>query len=94
MKKLNNFTFGVTITLSILLCCKCFQYAAGERPTQNIIGGEVFTLALPLLIIKWKMWTVEQEKKKQQKKLRQLMQTTAEQATLLNHLLEEKENTQ
>ena len=63
MKKLNNFTFGVTITLSILLCCKCFQYAAGERPTQNIIGGEVFTLALPLLIIKWKMWTAEQEQK-------------------------------
>ena len=93
MKKLNNFTFGVTITLSILLCCKCFQYAAGEHTADNVIGGEVFTLALPVLKIKWKMWTVEQEKKNQKKRLNRLRQTTEEQARLINHLLAEKENT-
>lgn len=72
MKKLNDFWFGVLLVLSILFVVWCFQYANAERIAENKVGGEVFTIALPLLITKWKLWTVEQEKKANQLRIKQL----------------------
>jgi hypothetical protein len=52
MKKLNNFWFGAMLTLSIVFVVWCFGYADEVRGF-NSTGTEVFTLALPLLIV-WK----------------------------------------
>ena len=52
MKKLNNFWFGVILTLSILFVMWCFDYADNFRG-YNSTGGEVFMIALPLWIV-WK----------------------------------------
>lgn len=57
----NNFLFGVIITLSILMCCKCFQYAANHRAVDNAVGGEVFTIVLPVALIHQKLKSVEQK---------------------------------
>lgn len=76
--KLNDFGFGVLVTVSIFICCLCFSFATSDRNADIAIGGEIFTIALPLLIIRWKMWTVEQEKKQQQKRIAQLQQLLKE----------------
>ena len=72
MKKLNDFWFGVLLTLSIFVVAYSFKYADAQRMTNSEIGGEVFTIALPLLIAKWKLWTVEQGKKANRMKIKQL----------------------
>lgn len=65
MKKIkcNNFLFGVLFTISIILVAKSFQYATAFRVGQGIsgdsIGGEVFTIALPLLLV-WQKLKAEQ----------------------------------
>jgi hypothetical protein len=70
MKRLNNFWFGVLLVLSVLIVIWAFDYARDVRG-YGAIGGEVFTIALPLLIVRWKLWTVEQEYKE---RLQQLIQ--------------------
>ena len=50
MKKTNDFWFGFVLTLSILFCVFCFEYADNFRG-YNSIGGEVFMIALPLTIV-------------------------------------------
>lgn len=64
MKKLNNFWFGVSLTLAILFVVLCFEYADNMR-NYNALGSEVFTIALPLMIVKNKLNT--SGRKKQQK---------------------------
>lgn len=66
MKRLNDFWFGVLLSISILLTCYCFVIAKEQRESIKV-GGEVFMIALPLLIVKWKMHTAEQEKIKKEK---------------------------
>ena len=52
MKKLDNFWFGIILILSISAVIWCFSYADNCRG-YNSIGGEVFTIALPILVV-WK----------------------------------------
>lgn len=72
LKFLNDFWFGVLLVFAIMAVLYCFQYASAERIVENKVGGEVFTLALPLLIAKWKLWTVEQGKKANRMRIKQL----------------------
>ena len=60
MKNLNNFWFGVILTLSILAVIWCFDYADNWRG-YNSTGGEVFMIALPLYIVWKKLTTMGQE---------------------------------
>ena len=83
MKKLDDFTFGVLLTLGLVICFMCFRYAQMNREMQGAIGGEVFVFALPLMITKWKMWTTEQEKKKEKLKSHQLKKKLQELTNLL-----------
>ena len=71
MKK--GFWFGVALTLSILAVVWCFEYADATRG-YDAIGGEVFTLALPLILVWKKMSTMGQkiEKLEQQNKLKKM----------------------
>lgn len=50
MKKTSYFWFGVWLTASIALTIWCFEYADATRG-YNSIGGEVFMIALPLMIV-------------------------------------------
>lgn len=68
MVKLNNFWFGFLLALSISVSVFLFILADNLREIPAT-GGEVFTIALPFLILKWRMWTIEQGKKKRQKSL-------------------------
>lgn len=61
MKKTGGFWFGVALTLSILFCIWCFEYADSFRG-YNSTGGEVFMLALPLMIVQNKLKMVGQNK--------------------------------
>lgn len=61
--KLNRFLFGFLLGLTPLIIQKAFMLADLERGF-NATGGEVFTIALPLLIVQWRLWTVEQNRKK------------------------------
>lgn len=60
MKNLNNFWFGVILTLSILAVIWCFDYADNWRG-YNSTGGEVFMIALPLYIVWKKLTTMGQQ---------------------------------
>lgn len=71
MKKLNDFWFGVLFCASICLVCYCFIIANAQRESVTV-GGEVFTIALPLLVAKWKLHTVEQEKSQCRKTIHRL----------------------
>lgn len=71
MKK--GFLFGVILTLSILAVVWCFEYADATRG-YNAIGGEVFTIALPLWIV-WKKISAmgrQMEKLKRQNNMKRL----------------------
>lgn len=59
MKKLNDFWFGFLLALSIVAVVWCFEYADSFRG-YNSTGGEVFMMALPMLITQWKLKSVEQ----------------------------------
>lgn len=93
MQKNKNFMFWVLIIASILLCCKCFQTAVGGHNTPNVIGGEIFTLVLPLWLIDRKLTTTERTNHRLKQQLKKQQQTLNEQAELIDHLLSEKEPT-
>ena len=57
----------LALIFAIFFVAFCFKYADNVRG-YNATGGEVFTIALPLLILKWRLWTVEQNKKKHSQK--------------------------
>ena len=58
MKKTSGFFwFGVALTLSILAVVYCFEYADATRG-YNSTGGEVFTIALPLIPVWNKLKTM------------------------------------
>ena len=50
--KNKDFIFGVILTFSILFVGMCFVYANRMRDIPSM-GGEVFTIALPLYVV-WK----------------------------------------
>ena len=58
--KISGFWFGVLFAFSIVLIAVTFALGDFERG-YDALGGEVFTLALPLLVIKWREWSIEKE---------------------------------
>lgn len=61
--KLSKIMFVLLVITSILLIVYGFKSMEMARNTAvPTVGGEFFLLALPLLLIKWRTWTVEQEK--------------------------------
>lgn len=93
MKKSRDFIFWVFVFASILFCCKCFQTVAGERELTGVIGGEVFTLVLPLWLIDNRLTAMRRTNNKLKHQLQHQRQTMNEQAELIDHLLSEKETT-
>ena len=60
--KLSRTAFVLLMIISILLIVYCFKSTEISRNCSvETVGGEFFLLALPLLVIKWRTWTVEQE---------------------------------
>ena len=53
---LSDFWYGALLVLSIWIITNAFTYADVVR-AYNSTGGEVFTLFLPIFIIKWKQWS-------------------------------------
>lgn len=93
MQKNKDFMFWIFIIASILLCCKCFQMSAGGHEVSSTIGGEVFTLVLPLWLIDRKLTATRRTNHRLKQQLKQHRQTLNEQTELINHLLSEKEPT-
>ena len=60
--KINKFWFGFLLAVSIMAIPMAFVYADAARG-YNSIGGEVFMIALPYLIFKWRLWSIEQRQK-------------------------------
>ena len=74
MKKSRYFIYGCLLTVSIFLVIFAFELADLTRG-YCATGGEVFTIALPLVLV-WEMLStaerVEQEKDKEIQRLRNL----------------------
>lgn len=70
MKKNKNWIFWVLITASILFCCWSFRFTSGERANHSAIGGEVFTIALPLWLIQKKMETMARANRQLRQRLK------------------------
>ena len=59
MKIRNNFWFGLLLGVSVMLIPLSFLYADLERG-YNATGGEVFMIALPILVMWWRRWSIKQ----------------------------------
>lgn len=64
--KLNRFSFIVYMLLSIIIVQNTFIIADMERGF-NATGGEVFILALPIMIIHWRLQTIKKSKQSKRK---------------------------
>lgn len=60
--KLNRFYFGLLMGLCPWVISWAFEYADNFRG-YNSLGGEMFTLLLPIFVVVWRNWTVEKIKK-------------------------------
>ena len=58
MKIRNNFWFGLLLGVSVMLIPLSFLYADLERG-YNATGGEVFMIALPILVMWWRRWSIK-----------------------------------
>ena len=67
--KLSAFWFGFLLCLSIVIIPVAFILGDAERG-YNALGGEAFTLALPFLVLQWRIWTVEQIKRNKRKEVK------------------------
>jgi membrane protein CcdC involved in cytochrome C biogenesis len=66
--KLNKTMFVLLMIISILLIVYGFKSMEVARNTAvPTVGGEFFLLALPLLLIKWRVWTAEQEEEQNER---------------------------
>ena len=65
--KLNKFYFGLFMGLCPWLISWAFEYADRYRG-YNSLGGEMFTLLLPVLIVMWRDWTIKKLRKEKIKK--------------------------
>lgn len=61
--KLNNIWFGFILALAMLWVGRSFATAYASRG-YLAIGGEVFTIALPMLIVHLKLRSVERERER------------------------------
>ena len=69
----NKFLFGIVLTASILFVIWCFDYADATRG-YNATGGEVFILALPLMIAFQKISNLEEKINRKNKYIKKLEQ--------------------
>lgn len=60
MGKYNGFWFGVVLALTLIFVVWCFECADATRG-YNATGGEVFTIALPLIIVWLRLRRAEQK---------------------------------
>lgn len=60
MKTIKSVFFNFALVMSILLVVWCFNYAKEFRQATQI-GSEVFSLALPLTLVEYKLNTAEQK---------------------------------
>ena len=65
--KLNRFWFVFLLVVSITIIPLAFALGDAERG-YDALGGEVFTLALPFLVLMWKECTMEQTNKNRKTK--------------------------
>jgi hypothetical protein len=65
--KINRFWFAVFLTASIFIIAAAFNLGDLERG-YDALGGEVFTLALPFLVIRWREWSIEKALEERNKK--------------------------
>lgn len=68
MKTFKSILFYGALVGSVILCAICFKYASENR-VSDVMGGEVFMLALPLLVVKLKLWAVEEHEKKRKRRM-------------------------
>lgn len=61
--KLNKFWFGFFLGLCPYIITEAFRYAYIERGCFTL-GGEFFTLILPVLLIQWRIWSVTPRKRR------------------------------
>lgn len=66
MKKISGFLFVASLILSILFVFWCFNYADSVRG-YNALGGEIFTIMLPLWIVTNKISALKQNKRNEVK---------------------------
>ena len=65
--KLGDFGFIALLVLSILIVIASFGAAQLER-NYYAVGGEIFSVILPILVLRWKAWSIEQSKKQYKRK--------------------------
>ena len=69
----NNFWFGVVLTFSILSVVWCFEYADNFR-SYDSTGTEVFMIALPLIVVWFRLRAEELKVERLKKKIIMLRQ--------------------
>lgn len=74
-REITAFLFGFVLTLSIVLCCFAFKTADNYRTNETAIGGEVFTIALPMMLV---MLALRHEKRATQTQRKKNLQLKAE----------------
>ena len=70
----SNVGFWFVLVLSVVFVAGCFTYAA-EMRESNLIGGEVFTIALPVFIV----WTKISEAERENQRLKSLNESLKKQ---------------
>ena len=63
---LNRFWFGFLLSSSIWLTIITYKYSDAFRG-YNATGGEFFLLLIPVLIVLWRDWSIEQKYNKNTK---------------------------
>ena len=82
MKKTSYFILGILLTLSIIVVPWAFEIADTAR-LYNSTGGEVFTIALPLMLA-WKIVSIAERKEDwYKKKIKKLQEQLEKQKNLL-----------
>lgn len=88
-REITAFLFGVILTVSILMCCFAFKTADNNRQNQTAVGSEVFTVALPIMLVIVALKEKERAIQKQKKKTTQLKVEMQQQEKVIQNLARE-----
>ena len=69
--KINRFWFAIFLTVSIFVIAAVFALGDLERG-YDALGGEVFVLALPFLVIRWREWSIKKALEERNKKCKRV----------------------
>lgn len=69
MKGLRDFWFIVALIFSIFIVCCCFVYANADRDSGKL-GGEVFMIALPIILVRMQFRAIVRESQRKQRRLK------------------------